>query len=107
MTTRPKLTLKEKADILREYGIDVVLEIEGDLKYSQCPAVMFSGGDDEGQRAVDVLADHGIASFMLHRAWALLRKQDPCGGGLEAGVWLLTSQAPNYHEVLAPHAYSQ
>ena len=72
MTTeaKPKLSLRERAKILRENGIDVFQCIEaGTMNFFPFPTVYFEGDENEGHRAVEVMHEHDIPILQLQREW--------------------------------------
>ena len=72
MTTevQPRLSLREKADILRDNGVDVIQCIEaGSMGFYPFPTVYFNGDEDEGRRAVELMHEHDILIFKLQREW--------------------------------------
>ena len=73
MTTeaKPRLSLKEKAELLRENGVNVHQYIEaGESRFHPVfPIMAFHGDENEGQKAVDILQRHGIPVVTLRREW--------------------------------------
>ena len=68
--TKPKLTLKEKVDILRAHGVDVWDWKEpGVSPFFPLPTVFFNGDENEGHRAARVMLEHGIYVWRVRRNW--------------------------------------
>ena len=77
--SKPKLTIRETAQILLDQGIHIVQCIEpGESKFYPFPIIYFRGDDDEGHRAVQILWERGIRVPKLIREW---RNYDPDGVG--------------------------
>ena len=75
MEPKPKLTLEEKANILKENGVDVFYQTREGLHYKQ-PTICFRGDDNEGERAVRVLYQHGVRVFHLSRVHHYLGQEE-------------------------------
>ncbi len=75
---KPKLTLEERAEILKEHGIKVFHYYDHDCNHSR-PTIHFTGDDDEGERAVRVMQGCGAKVGILHRDWVYLGNDDPDG----------------------------
>ena len=71
MTTEqePKLTLEEKAEILRENGINVVNCFDEDGDFYRAPAIQLNGSDDDALRAAEIMVEHGVDVYSLKRVW--------------------------------------
>lgn len=68
--TKVELTLEEKADILREHGVEVFMCVEpGSLEFIPFPTVFFEGDENEGHRALRILQERGIRIWHLNRCW--------------------------------------
>ena len=86
MTTeaKPQLSLREKAAILKENGVDVFQCIEPGWMdvdktiYRHHASIFFGGGENEGERAVGIFHDHGIPVFEISRRWLYFRRMGQC-----------------------------
>ena len=66
----PKLTLKEKVDVLREHGVDAYGWTEPRTsEFFPIPIVFFRGDENEGHRALKIMQAHGVYVWQLERHW--------------------------------------
>ena len=73
-----RVSTAEKARILRENGIDVYQWFEhGESQFRPMPTIFFSGGEEEGLRAVRVMQEHGFYVGILSREWTYCGSTDP------------------------------
>lgn len=79
MTTesKPKLSLEEKAQILKENGISVLGTHKGNISGYNPPLIYIQGDENEGRRAVEILFDNGVPVFRLKQVWRYEMKRLP------------------------------
>ena len=86
MTTeaKPQLSLREKAAILKEHGIDVIdcmdrgwVDVDKTV-YQGHRAIFFDGGEKEGEKAVQIFHEHGIPVFAVSQHWTYFRRIGQC-----------------------------
>lgn len=65
---KAELTLKDKVDILRSHGFDLISWYGPEVN-DRGSVIFFRGGDDEGHRATKVMREHGIAVDQIIRKW--------------------------------------
>ena len=86
--SKPKLTVRETAQILLDQGIRIMQCFEpGETKsHPFFPIIYFCGDDDEGHRAVQILWERGIRVPKLIREW---QNGDPngVGGYYDQVIW--------------------
>ena len=81
---KPKLTTREMAAILKENGVEVFQCLEpgwinvSQTMYRHHPSIFFKGDENEGQRAVKILQEHGVPVFEVVRRWFYDRRDRWC-----------------------------
>ena len=86
MTTvaKPKLTLEEKAAILKENGVAVFQWLKpgwvdvNETIYRNHSSILFKGDENEGKRAVQICHERGIPVFEVRRRWIYFRRMGWC-----------------------------
>ena len=79
--TKPKLTLREKVDILREHGVDVWdwkdPKFPGEYMFFPLPTVFFDGDENEGHRAAVIMREHGVHVWQVQKHWYYDGEEEP------------------------------
>ena len=88
MTTKPPiLSLEDKANILKQHGVDVLACYEdNEQAFFRCPLIQFDGDVHEGERAAKIMTDHGVDVYNLYRYWHYGAGSSTPVGGL---CWIL------------------
>ena len=86
--TKPRVSIAEKAQILRHNGVDVCQWCgpPDDCKYHPIPVLVFVGDEDEGHKAVKILQDAGFTIGVLSREWVYNGRTE-----CDEVVWSLTT----------------
>ena len=71
MESKPQTSLEERAEILKENGINVVniFDEDSDVDIVRVPAIQFNGNVWQAFHAASIMADHGIDVHMLRHMW--------------------------------------
>ena len=79
---QPKLTIQEKAEILREQGVDAFGWLEPEIVRPNItmplfPTIWFRGDENDGQRAVRIMQERGVRVYELQRQWHYEGDENP------------------------------
>lgn len=76
--TKPRTSIKEKAQILRNNGVYVLQWIDhGESEFYYFPIIWFRGDDNEGERAVKILQSYGVQVAKLNREYNYSFQSEP------------------------------
>ena len=96
---KPKLTLEERAQILKEHGIDVRKAYiedrgpvgEGRKERVKVPVILFGGDTSEGHRAARIMIEHGIDVYQIEHSWTYgPGAKAPINRDEEYGLWSIS-----------------
>ena len=82
--TKPKLSLREKAEVLKEHGVKVTGCIEkgwvdvDKTVWQSDPIICFDGDENEGERVVKVAHECGIPVFEIRCRMFYFRNMTHC-----------------------------